>query len=79
MSMADGMKYQNYLKTHDDQKQALDNLYKNTNNIHSHFISGPDKHTFDRLTKELEKTEEIIGINLSNEEIAKLTSKNIKN
>lgn len=79
MSMADGMKYQNYLKTHDDQKQALDNLYKNTNNIHSHFISGPDKHTFDRLTEELEKTEEIIGINLSNEEIAKLTSKNIKN
>lgn len=79
MSLTDGMKYQNYLKTHDDQKQALDNLYKNTNNIHSHLISGPDKHTFDKLTRDLEKVEEIIGINLSNEEIAKMTSKNIEN
>ena len=79
MNLTDGMKYQNYLKTHDDQKQALDNLYKNTNNTHSHLISGPDKVTFDKLTKDLEKTEEIIGINLSNEEIAKMTSKNIEN
>ena len=76
--LIDGKKYQNYLNTHDDQKQALDNLYKSTNNIHSHLIAGPDKPTFDRLLKDLEKIEEIIGINLTNEEIADITRKNIK-
>ena len=78
MNLLDGEKYKNYLKTHDDQKQALYNLYKITNNIHSHLISGPDKTTFDKLIKDLEKMEEIIGINLSNDEIAKLTKKDIK-
>ena len=76
--LVDGKKYQNYLNTHDDQKLALDNLYKSTNNIHSHLISGPDKTTFDKLVKDLEKTEEIIGINLTNEEIVKITKKEIK-
>lgn len=76
--LVDGKKYQNYLNTHDDQKLALDNLYKSTNNIHSHLISGPDKTTFDKLVKDLEKTEELIGINLTNEEIVKITKKEIK-
>ena len=76
--LVDGKKYQNYLNTHDDQKLALDNLYKSTNNIHSHLISGPDKTTFDKLVRDLEKIEEIIGINLTNEEIAKITKKEIK-
>ena len=76
--LVDGKKYQNYLNTHDDQKLALDNLYKSTNNIHSHLISGPDKTTFDKLVKDLEKIEEIIGINLTNEEIVKITKKEIK-
>ena len=76
--LVDGKKYQNYLNTHDDQRQALENLYKSTNNIHSHLISGPDKTTFDKLVEDLEKIEEIIGINLSNEEIAEITKKEIK-
>lgn len=76
--IGDGKKYQNYLNTHDDQKQALDNLYKSTNNIHSHLISGPDKKTFDKLVKDLEKIEEIVGVNLSNEKIAEITRKEIK-
>jgi len=74
----DGKKYINYLNTHYDQKQALDNLYNAVNNTHSHLISGPDKKTFNKLIKDLEKIEEIIGINLSNEEIAKITKKEIK-
>ena len=78
MKLHDGKRYQNYLSTHDDQRQALENLYKTVNNIHSHLISGPDRATFDSLVKELEKTEEVIGINLTNEEIAEITSKEIK-
>lgn len=77
MSKVDGDRYQNYLKTHDDKKQALDNLYRITDNTHSHLISGPDKHTFDKLIEDLEKMEEIIGINLSNEEIIEITKKEI--
>ena len=78
MNISDGQKYVNYLSTHDDQRQALENLYKNVNNIHSHLISGPDKSSFDRILKELEKIEEIVGINLTNEEIAEITKKEIK-
>ena len=77
-NILDGEKYINYLSTHDDQKQALGNLYKISNNTHSHLISGPDNATFEKLIKDLEKQEEIIGINLTNEEIAKITAKEIE-
>ena len=78
MNISDGQKYVNYLSTHDDQRQALENLYSNVNNIHSHLISGPDKSSFDKLLNDLEKIEEIIGINLTNKEIAEITKKEIK-
>ena len=78
MNISDGQKYVNYLSTHDDQKQALENLYKNVNNVHSHLISGPDKTSFDKVLKDLEKIEEIIGINLTNKEIAEITQKEIE-
>lgn len=77
-NITDGQKYVNYLSSHDDQRQALENLYKNVNNIHSHLISGPDKSSFDKLVKDLEKIEEIIGINLTNKEITEITKKEIK-
>ena len=78
MNLSDGKKYINYLSTHDDQRQALENLYKIVNNVHSHLISGPDKATFDKLIKDLEKEVDIIGINLTNEEIAKITAREIE-
>lgn len=78
MNLSDGQRFVNYLSTHDDQKQSLDNLYKTVNNVHSHLISGPDRQTFDRLITDLKNIEEVIGINLSNEEIAEITKKDIK-
>lgn len=78
-NILDGEEYINYLSTHDDQKQALCNLYKISNNTHSHLISGPDNNTFNKLIDDLKEVDEIIGINLSNEEIAKITGKNIEN
>jgi voltage-gated potassium channel len=78
MNLLDGEKYINYLSTHDDQKQALGNLYKVSNNIHSHLISGPDNNTFDKLIKDLEDVDEIIGVNLSNKEIVEITKKEIE-
>lgn len=78
MNLADGRRYQNYLNSHDDKRQALENLYKSVNNMHSHLISGPDNTTFNKLLEDLEKIEEIIGINLTNEEIAEITRKEIE-
>ena len=77
MNLEDGEKYMDYLKTHPDAKMALDNLYKSVDNIHSHLISGPDRATFERLIEDLEKREEILGKNLTNKEIAKMTGKKI--
>lgn len=77
MNIADGKRYINYLNSHDDKKHAIEYLYHSVDNVHSHLISGPDKATFDELLKDLEKIEEIIGINLSNEEIAEFTRKEI--
>lgn len=76
--LADGKKYGQYLKTHDDQRQALQNLYKVAYNVHSHFIIGPDKKSLENIVEDLKKLEEVIGINLTNEEIAEMTKNDIK-
>lgn len=78
MDLVDGKTFMNYLKNHPDQKHALDNLYKTVNNVHSHLISGPDRTTFNKLINELKTQEEIIGINLTDKEIAEITVKEIK-
>ena len=77
-SLEDGKDFIKSLNSNDNEKQALENLYEITNNIHSHLISGPNKATLNKLLKNLEKVDDIIGVNLTNKEIAKITSKEIK-
>ena len=77
MNLSEGEKYQNYLDTHEVQRQALENLYQATNNIHSHLIAGPDRTTFEKVVRDLEEIEEIIGINLTDREIAEITKKDL--
>lgn len=74
----DGKKYDDYLKRNKDAKEALENLYNGVNNIHSHWISGPNRKILKNLVRDLEEHEKIIGKNLTNEEIAKITKKEIK-
>ena len=76
--LKDGEKFNEYLKNNSEAKVAIDNLYDCVNNIHSHLISGPDKNSFDKLIEDLEEIEEIIGINLTNKEIADITRKEIE-
>ena len=76
--MEDGRDYIHFLDTHEDQKLAISNLYKDISNIHSHLISGSDKTMFDKLLEDLEEMEEILGVNLSDSEIANLTMENIR-
>ena len=75
MDMEDGKKFREYLIENKDAKSAIDNLYNNVNNVHSHLISGPDRQTFEKLIKDLEKQEKIIGKNLTNKKIMEITKK----
>ena len=76
--LEDGKRYTEHLNAHPEQKEALDNLYKSVNNVHSHVISGPDMRTLDELMKDLEKQGEVIGKNLSNKEISEITRKELE-
>ncbi|WP_407414736.1 NAD-binding protein [Methanobrevibacter sp.] len=78
MDIKDGKRFRDYLEENDEQKEAIENLYKLVNNTHSHIISGPDRATFIKLVDELKKHEEVLGINLTKKEVAKLTRENIK-
>lgn len=78
MHMEDGKRYQNYLKENEEAMIALKNLYSSVNNIHSHLISGPNRNILNELVKELEKRETIIGKNLTDKEISKITKKEIE-
>ena len=73
MNLEDGKKFMENLKENMESQTALKNLYDTVHHVHSHYITGPDRATFKELVKELEKNEEIIGINLTDEEIAKKT------
>jgi len=75
MNINDGKRYKEYLNSNKDAKEALDNLYKSVNNVHSHLISGPDRNTIEKLIEDLEKQEKILGKNLTNNEIMKITKK----
>lgn len=75
MNIDDGKRYIEYLRKNKDAKNALDNLYGAVNNIHSHLISGPDNETFNKLVKDLEKHQTILGKNLSNKQIMEITKK----
>lgn len=75
MNLEDGKQYWEYLNNNKDVKEALDNLYNSVDNIHSHWISGPNKKTLESLVKDLEKQEIIIGRNLTDKEISEITKK----
>lgn len=75
MDMKDGKKYMEFLNNNKEAKETLDNLYNTVDNIHSHWISGPDKKTLEALVKDLEKQEKIIGRNLTDKEISEITKK----
>lgn len=77
MDIEDGKQFRDYLNKNAEEKEAIENLYKLVNNTHSHIISGPNRATFHKLVKELEKNEEILGINLTKKEVAEITRKNI--
>ncbi len=75
MDMEDGKQFWKFLNNNKEAKDSLNNLYNSVDNIHSHWISGPNKKTLEELIKDLEKRETIIGKNLTDKEISELTKK----
>ena len=75
MKISEGRRFRDYLNSNKEAKVALDNLYDSVNNIHSHWISAPNATAFEDMLKDLEKQEKIIGKNLTDKEIMKLTKK----
>lgn len=63
------------LEKNPQSKNYLENLYSSVHYIHSHWISGSDKECLNRLLEYIEKDSKVLGINLTNEEIAELTKK----
>ncbi|MGL4669252.1 MAG: 3H domain-containing protein, partial [Methanobacteriaceae archaeon] len=68
-------KFVKKLETQPEMKKSLNNIYDMANGVHSHWVSGPDKETLLKLIKKLENENLILGVDLSDKEIRKLTKK----
>jgi voltage-gated potassium channel len=57
------------------RKKALERIYESVSGIHSHWISGPDKHSLEAVAKELKNEGFLLGIDLEEEEIKEAARK----
>nr|WP_320406856.1 3H domain-containing protein [Methanobacterium lacus] len=64
------------LENEQSRKKSLENIYESVSGIHSHWISGPNKESLDKVTSQLKKEGILLGINLNEDEIMEVTKKN---
>lgn len=57
------------------RKKSLERIYDSVSGIHSHWISGPDRESLDKVAEELKKEGFLFGINLSEDEIREVARK----
>jgi len=57
------------------RKKSLERIYESVSGIHSHWISGPDKESLEKVAEELKKEGFLLGINLTEEEIKEAARK----
>lgn len=58
-----------------NRKNSLERIYESVSGIHSHWISGPDKETLEKLADELKKEGILLGVNLEPDEIKEVARK----
>lgn len=68
-------KFINKMERKPEVKKSLTSIYNMANGVHSHWVSGLDKKTLNRLIKTLKTEDLILGVNLSDKEIQKITEK----
>lgn len=57
------------------RKKSLERIYESVSGIHSHWISGPDKETLEKVADELKKEGFLLGVDLSEDEIKEVAHK----
>ncbi len=57
------------------RKKSLERIYESVSGIHSHWISGPDKETLEKVAKELKKEGYLLGVDLNEEQIKEVARK----
>lgn len=57
------------------RKKSLERIYESVSGIHSHWISGPDKETLEKVAEELKKEGFLLGVDLNEEEIKEAARK----
>jgi voltage-gated potassium channel len=68
-------KFLNSLERDNSRKRALERIYESVSGIHSHWISGPDKETLNKVAEELKKEGLLLGIDLDEKEIREMARK----
>lgn len=61
------------INTNENVRESLETIYNTVNEVHSHWLSGPDKSYLDMAIEELEKEGIVLGVNLSFNEINEFT------
>lgn len=68
-------KFLNSLEKEPSRKRSLERIYESVSGIHSHWISGPDIETLNKVADELKKEGLLLGVNLKEEEIKEVAKK----
>jgi len=68
-------RFLNSLEREESRKKSLENIYESVSGIHSHWISGPNKESLEKVAEELEKEGFLLGINLTEDEIKEAAKK----
>ena len=61
------------INTNKNVRESLETIYSTVNEVHSHWLSGPDKSYLDKAIEELKKEGIVLGVNLSFDEINEFT------
>lgn len=61
------------INTNENVRESLETIYNTVNEVHSHWLSGPDKSYLDMAIEELKKEGIVLGVNLSFNEINEFT------
>lgn len=61
------------INTNKNVRESLETIYSTVNEVHSHWVSGPDQFFLNMAIKELENEGIVLGVNLSFDEINEFT------
>jgi voltage-gated potassium channel len=73
--MSELNRFLNSLERDAARKKSLERIYESVSGIHSHWISGPDRESLDKVAEELKKEGFLLGVNLDDKGIREAARK----